>query len=245
MRGYVGRAGAVTLALWTATSVATAQPLTWTKKTPAYAFAYTIPRAAGDIAPLRRWLERDQAGFRRRFTAEAEADYAEMRRAKDRDFFAYDGRRTWKVVAQTPRLLSLSNETYLYTGGAHGRTLIDSFVWDKARATLVEPTAFFSSPALLQRVLGARWCAWLARERARRLGGPVAKDPTFPCPKIAELTLLLGSTDRRAIDRVGLIAGQYVAGSYAEGMYEMTVPVTPELLAAVRPEWRGVFRVQQ
>ena len=44
-----------------------------------------------------------------------------------------------------------------------------------------------------------------------------------------------------AFDRVGLIADPYVAGSYAEGSYELTFPVTAELLAAVRPEYKAAF----
>ncbi|WP_277980939.1 DUF4163 domain-containing protein [Sphingomonas phyllosphaerae] len=207
----------------------------------AYTFAYAIPPAATRVPRLRRWLEQDRVRFRQTVARDADADRAE--RAKERyPFHQHEGTRTWKVVTETPRLLSLSAESYRFTGGAHGGTIIESIVWDKARSRRLDPRALFMSAETVQRVLGPRWCAWLARERARRTGGAVPNDATFPCPKIAELTMLLGSTDRRAVDRVGLIAGQYVAGAYVEGMYEMTVPMTPDLLAAVRPEWRELFR---
>jgi hypothetical protein len=213
-----------------------------TEKAADYTFAYVAPSAATRLSSLRQWLEQDRARFRRTAATEAAADRVEA--AKDgHPFHQHEATRAWKVVTETPLLLSLSAETYRYTGGAHGGTAIDSLVWDKVRSRRLDPRALFVSADALQRALGARWCAWLPRERARRLQVDQVDDPVFPCPKIAELTLLLGSTDRRAIDRVGLIAGQYVAGAYVEGMYEMTVPVTPELLAAVRPEWRGVFRV--
>ncbi len=65
------------------------------------------------------------------------------------------------------------------------------------------------------------------------------------CPSIKELTLLLGSTNGRAIDRIGLIADPYVAGSYAEGTYEVTLPVTPAILKTVKPAYRSAFAVQR
>lgn len=212
------------------------------ERAPAYTFSYAYPAAAARIAPLRRWLDTDRARFRAEVAKDAEADRRE-RRAGDVPFHAHEGTRTWKVVTETPRLLSLSGETYRFTGGAHGGTTLQPLLWDRKRARRVDPRALFVSPDALQRVWGATWCARLKAERMRRLGGDAPGDDIFPCPPISELTLLLGSTNRDAIDRIGLIAGQYVAGSYAEGMYEVTLPVTPELLRVVRPEWRGVFAV--
>ena len=52
------------------------------------------------------------------------------------------------------------------------------------------------------------------------------------------------SSNRRAIDRLGLLVGPYVAGAYAEGSYDITLPVTPAVLKAVKPEYRGAFAVR-
>ena len=46
------------------------------------------------------------------------------------------------------------------------------------------------------------------------------------------------------IDRIGLIADPYVAGSYAEGAYEVTLPVTRAIIGTVKPEYRGAFAVR-
>ena len=205
-------------------------------------FSYGYPAAAARIAPLRRWLDQDRI----RFEADARRTAQEDRREatkNDYPFHPHDAARHWAVVTETPQLLSLSGETYRFTGGAHGGTLIDTIVWDKARQRRVDPRAMFTSAAALQDLLGATWCAKLKAERTKRLGEDPGVDPVFPCPTIDKLTLLLGSTNRRAIDRIGLIAGQYVAGAYVEGMYEVTLPVTPALLRIVKPEWRGAFAV--
>ncbi|WP_238303177.1 DUF4163 domain-containing protein [Sphingomonas phyllosphaerae] len=209
-------------------------------KTATLDFSYIYPDAAARIAPLRRWLEEDRAWLRTRTAKMAAASRRDALK-EGYPFRRDSANREWKVVTETPRLLSLSGETYRFTGGAHGNTAREPLVWDKAKARRVDPRAMFESPAAMQRVLGPAWCVWLKGERRRRLGSDPGSDDIFPCPPIFDLTVLLGSTDRRAIDRIGLVAGQYVAGSYAEGMYEMTVPVTPALLAIVRPEWRAAF----
>jgi hypothetical protein len=53
--------------------------------------------------------------------------------------------------------------------------------------------------------------------------------------------MILGSGDRQHFTRIGILIGPYEAGPYAEGDYEITLPVTPEVLAAVKPEYRADF----
>ena len=62
---------------------------------------------------------------------------------------------------------------------------------------------------------------------------------------LKELTLLLGSSNRQASNRIGLIADQYAAGSYAEGPCEVTLPVTPAAIAAVKPVYHAAFSVKR
>lgn len=154
---------------------------------------------------------------------------------------ARDFSKQWKVVADLPRYLSLSADAYIYTGGAHGNSNFDALVWDREKGAAIAPTAMFRSEEDLQAALDRPWCTALKAERTRRLGAEYANDKTFPCPGIAQLTLLLGSSNKNTFDRICLIAAPYVAGSYAEGPYEVTLPVTPAVLAAVKPEHKPAF----
>ena len=147
----------------------------------------------------------------------------------------------WKVVADLPRYLSLSAEMYFYTGGAHGNSGFDALVWDREAGAAISPVDMFTSEAALQDALGAPWCKALNAERMKRMGADFTDDGFFSCPPIADLTLLVGSSDKRAFNRIGLIAAPYVAGSYAEGAYEVTLPVTPAVLAAVKPAYKAAF----
>jgi Deacetylase PdaC len=204
-------------------------------------FAYKWPAAASAVPVLAQ-----------RFTAERDKALVEQKADWDSALAEFAGEdcagckslafaKEWKVVADLPRYLSLSADIYLYTGGAHGNSGFDALVWDREAGAALDPETMFRSEAALQEALGAGWCKALKAERQKRMGADFTDDGFFPCPGISELTLLPGSSDKQRFNRIGLIAAPYVAGSYAEGPYEVTLPVTQAVLAAVKPEYKAAF----
>ena len=204
-------------------------------------FAYAWPAAVSAIPALAA-----------RFTAERDKALAEQKADWDAALKEFPGEdcvscknlsfsKEWKVVADLPRWLSLSADMYFYTGGAHGNSGFDALVWDREAGAALDPAAMFTSEAALQDALGEAWCAALATQKKKRLGADYSADGFFSCPPIADLAVLPGSAGRQAFDRIGLIAAPYVAGAYAEGPYEVTLPVTPAVLEAVKPEYRAAF----
>lgn len=214
-------------------------------KTADYSFSYDYPAQAAAIPPLAAWFEADRTRARAAFAKDA----AEARRDAKTSGYPFNGYEMtveWKVVTDTPRLLSLSSLHWAFTGGAHGNGGSGALVWDKARKQRLQPIALFTSPDALWSALRASYCRALDAERTKRRGEPVGKTGNVfdACPPFKDLTLLLGSTDRKSINRIGLIADAYVAGSYAEGQYDITLPVTPAVLAAVKPDYRAAFAVK-
>ncbi|WP_375249539.1 DUF4163 domain-containing protein [Sphingomonas sp.] len=208
-------------------------------------FSYSYPPAAARIAPLRAWLERDKATLRTD-TARDATDAERDARTSGFPYRRYETQKIWKLVTETPRFVSLSGLMYAYTGGAHGMSGSLSLLWDKKAGQRLSPTDLFRSPAAIEAALGARFCAALNVERAKRRGAPVPDDGDEfdACPKMKDVSLLLGSSNRRRFDRIGLIADPYVAGPYAEGQYEITLPVTPAVIAAVKPAYRETFEAR-
>lgn len=150
----------------------------------------------------------------------------------------------WQVVADLPRFLSLSNGFSSYTGGAHGINGRGSLVWDREEGRAVEPVAMFASPAALEGAIAEAACKALNTEREKRRGAPVPAGDTDwfnACVGIEETVVFLGSSNGRTFDRLGVYYGPYVAGAYAEGDFEFTLPVTQAVVAAVKPEYRGAF----
>ncbi len=187
-----------------------------------------------------------------RFSAERDKVLAEQRQDFEDALREFSGEdcvgcinrayaKEWAVVADLPRFLSLSAMIYMYTGGAHPNGAHDGLVWDREAGKAMMAADFFTSQDAMQEALGARWCAALRKERTRRLEEDYGEDATFPCPAIKELVVLPGSAGKAAFDRIGLLAAPYVAGSYAEGGYEVTLAVTPAVIAALKPEYRAYF----
>lgn len=205
------------------------------------AFSYGWPAEVSAIPALAESLTAERDATLAEQKADWQASLAEFPGEDCVSCKSLDFAKDWQVVANLPRFLSLSATISLYTGGAHGNSGFEALVWDREAETAFDPKAMFLSEAALQDALGAGWCAALKAEKLKRMGADFVDDGFFPCPAIADLTLLVGSSDKRAFNRIGLIAAPYVAGSYAEGPYEVTLPVTPALLEAVKPDYRGAF----
>ena len=207
-------------------------------------FSYSWPAEVAAVPALVRRFTAERS----RMLADQKADFTEgLSYADAEGCFGCnrDLARDWSVVADTPRFLVLSGSVYVYSGGAHGNTGFEALVWHRQARKAFDSKRMFTSAAALQAALGEPWCAGLKTERAERLGeeasAVMGEDDIFPCPPIADLQLYPVSSDGKLFDRIELLAGQYVAGSYAEGVYEVTLPVTPAVLAAVRPRYKAAF----
>ena len=207
-----------------------------------YEFDYSYPAAAGSIPALKAWLDTERAKSRAQLIEDATAGRAE---AKDSGFeyHAYASGRAWEKVAETPRFLSLSAQIYDYTGGAHPNHGYDSLLFDKQAGSRIAPLKLFASAAVFDAVIQKPFCALLDKERSKRRGEPVVRDQGMfdDCIKPSEQTVILGSSNGRTFDKVGVLVGPYAAGSYAEGDYEFTLAVSGALVRAVKPEYREAF----
>ena len=228
-----------------ATASATATPVsgarTVEEETDDFLFEYAYPAEAGNIPALAALLDARLVRVR-----EGLARDSRQAREDARDngfpFNKYSTGIGWSVVADTPRFLSLSAAISSYSGGAHGNAGFDALVWDKEAGRALEPGAFFASTDALDAAIGPRLCDLLQRERAVRRGGEAASGGIFDeCVPLTDTTVLLGSTNGRVFNRIGVLMGPYVAGPYAEGTYEFTIPVDAAVLDVVRDEYQSAF----
>lgn len=203
-----------------------------------YKFSY--PAAVGKLPQLAQLVESKAAKVEAetRRMAAADRDYA---RKGDRTFRSYHLEQEWEVVADLPGWLSLSNGWATYTGGAHGIAGMETLVWDKQAARALDGVELFSSPAALGQALGTRYCRALDAQRREKRGVTQLDGEFGKCPKVADFTVLVGSSNGRTFDRLTLYAGPYVAGPYAEGAYEVDLPVDAAVLGAVKPQYRTAF----
>ena len=210
-------------------------------------FAYSWPAEISAIPELAAQLQKERDAA----LAEQKAEWDRSRAEFPSDCISCVNRgyeTEWKVVAQIPGWLSLSFDNYLYTGGAHGNYGRGSMVWDREGKVGIDGIDLFNSPVALENALGTALCDKLNQNRESKRGAPVDRssgDIFNDCPGLDEASVFVGSSNGEYFDRIGIYFGPYVAGSYAEGAYELDFPVTGSVLDAVKPQYAGAFRVQR
>jgi hypothetical protein len=219
-----------------ATSVARAE------KTDLLDFAYSYPAAAAAVPQVAALLDKRAADAKAGALKEARDDRSAAAK-DDFPFHAHLYHADWTAAGDTPRFLSLVGEIGTYTGGAHGMTVYQPLLWDKTAGKEVDPAYLYTSAAAAEAALRTRFCDALDRERAKKRGEPVKRSdqPFDDCIDPMKETLVPTASGQRAVDGLTVYVAPYDAGPYAEGSYEIPLPVDAALLKAVKPEYRGAF----
>lgn len=213
------------------------------EKSELYEFDYSYPAEAAAIPALREWLEADLVKARADLAASAR-DGRDEAKVNAFPYNPYSMTSAWEVVTDLPGWLSLSATIGSYTGGAHGNYGFDAMLWDKAANQRRAATDLFTSKAALGAAVRKPFCAQLTQERSKKREGQQIGEPDDmfnECIDPLEQVVILGSKGRQGFDRIGFLIAPYNAGPYVEGSYEVTLPVTPAVLAAVKPEYRAAF----
>lgn len=222
--------------------VVQSEPGLFARETAAFAFTYDYPADVVALPRLEAMLvaERDKAL----------ADLAQQAQEAQKDaeanaypFNAFMLGVDWRVTGGNVLMLAMVAEISSYSGGAHGNTRYEALVWDRVSDTRIGlDTVFIDLPAALE-PLRQPYCHALAAERRKRLGDSAGgADQLFDaCPPLSELILTLYPGSNGKFDRIMFIAAPYVAGSYAEGSYEIAIPLPAASLDKVRAVYRAAF----
>jgi Deacetylase PdaC len=209
-----------------------------------YEFSFGYPAEAVAIPKLKSLFEKEmkkeQAQLIKSAT-EAKADSAK----NEYPYNAYQSGTAWEVAGNTAQLLSLSGFFSSYTGGAHGNYGFGARIWDKkAKRMLKNSFDVFANPKTALALVRQDYCTHLNTERKVKLGPEwtADEDSVFgKCPEFSELAIVFNGEKGKPINRIAFIAGPYVAGSYAEGQYEVELPMTAKLVEAVKSQYRASF----
>ncbi len=229
-----------------ASASATGKATSVAEETDAYVFGYAWPAAVSAQPDLAARLQSDLEQHRTDLKSEAREGQADAQK-NGYPYHAHSFDETWKVVTDLPGWLSLSGEWSTFSGGAHGMYGIESMVWDKRAKKALDGIELFTSPDALDAALQPALCRALDAERAKRRGRPVPsaggeEDYGFnSCQHVKDSTVLVGSSNGTTFDRLTIYFGPYVAGPYAEGAFELDLPVDRKVIAAVRPAYRASF----
>ena len=202
-------------------------------------FSYKYPMTG--VAELDRWLAAelaDERGDARKEATEGQRDA----RASNFPYRPYEYSHEWTLAGRTPQLVSLSEQSYAFTGGAHGNTGTEGQLWDRARRRAVDLDDILTSSDQFDASVRTAVCAALDVSRREKRGGESAALPEFnQCPDMDALVFIPTAAADAPFSRFTVIADPYVAGPYAEGIYRLTIPVTEAVLQTIKPEWRASF----
>jgi hypothetical protein len=222
--------------------VPTGQAFSVSEENELYEFEYGWSAEAAAVPQLDARFRKDMAKAKADLIAGATEDRDE-RANQGYDYHPYAVHMSYETAGQSDRLLSLERTVYGFTGGAHGSTGSGAILWDRRSSREL------SIPDMLQQ--GQSWtgairqpfCVLLNRERENRREEPVKPDDPFGnCPEMKEVTVLLSDTDKNGrFDHITVIADQYVAGPYAEGPYDISLPITARMIERLKPEYAASF----
>lgn len=227
-------------------AAADAGPFSFVSKTKYADVEFSYPTEAAAVPALVRRFRADlaQAG---RETVACGKEESDIRNNGDGETIACSSITKYTTSGQTPRLLSLAKSYYAFTGGAHGNGGTTPLLWDRRLGREVKFATLFRRSDGYAAALRTPYCRALAAERKKRRGPdyqPSSIVPEFDaCPKFSDLSLIPSGSGR--FRQVHVIAAPYVAGPYAEGEYDIALPVTPALIAALKPEYRSSYAAQR
>ncbi len=229
-----------------ASTAASSTPHKVVRKTPALDFDYQWSAEAATIPALDLRFYTDA----KRALAEAQKNAAEdqlLAKQQKRDFNQHDYSMQWTTAGQTPHLLSLQSDLGRFDGGAHPNSVYGALLWDRSAKREITIDSLFLREGAFPALTRARYCAALNAERSKRREGEKLDLPDFnACPKYGDLVIALLDKDKNGrFDTIDFVASPYTAGPYAEGEYEIPLPVTSQLIAGIKPEYRNSLERQR
>jgi hypothetical protein len=237
-RGIVAVAG---LAL----TAAAAAPHKVVRDTPALEFSYEWPAEAVAIPALDLKLFREakaELAEAQKYAAEDQALARKQKRGFNRHYFSGG----WESAGETPRLLSLEGAFEAFAGGAHPSHDQRALLWDRKLNRRIAVGELFARAGAFEALTRAAYCKALDQERAERRSGEKLDGEFAQCPKYSELVIVPSDANNNGrFDTIDLIAPEYVAGPYVEGDYLIELPVTTQLISALKPAYRNSFEAQR
>lgn len=216
-----------------------AKPIHVTEDTDRLEYELTIPAEAVALPRLKAKLL-TQSEKAKAEALDEQADY--VKSVPDGPGSMFGVHTEWVVKAQTPQLLSLVGNLSGYTGGAHGSAGTAALLWDRAADREVPLTALFTDRTKALATIRSAYCKALDAARLNKRGYVLGKASGFTdCPPFSDLTVAPAGNVGGKFSRILIIADPYVAGSWAEGDYEVELVIPKAMIPFVAPAYRASF----
>jgi hypothetical protein len=150
----------------------------------------------------------------------------------------------WSVTAKSRRLIGLIRAD----GNVHIHEQIfeTPYIWDRALGKMIPFKSLFIDPRAALHLITREYCADLKQQVIEQ--DPSALEETKArdfCPPISDYRapVVIDSKGDRRIDAIMILVGHFRV--YADGPYQGWAPITPKLLALIKPQYRSDFAIPQ
>lgn len=207
-------------------------------------FTYGWPAEAAAIPRLNARFEAELKRQRTEALATAREDKAA--RGGDMPYNSHSFSAVWELFGNSPRLLSIAAEIGTFTGGAHGNATYQALLWDRQADGPVVVADLFVDPNAAFKAMTPAYCKELDRQRAEKRGSEApaeGADWSTECAPLAEQVVVPVDADKDGkFELLRVLLAPYEAGPYAEGSYELDLPVTQQIGRLLKPGFRASFR---
>lgn len=190
----------------------------------------TVPLLQGRFASL-------EQSARSEFD-EGRAELAELGSAAAANYYHEE---RWVVTGSTDRLISLAGQISSYTGGAHGNTNFEAMIWDATSDRPIGVIGLFTNRYHGLSMIDLPFCAGLREQQLERMGELSDDDFWAACPPHDQVAVTATGSEAGPFTEFNVRVAPYIAGPYAVGPFEVDIPMSAELLAAIKPEYRESF----
>lgn len=215
-----------------------AAPLSFVQKTPAAEVSLTIQRRVQLYPGLHLKLYNDGKRELLSFAKQAAEDRADEKPGEPVAPYVRNIR--WRVTATNPYVVSLKQDWYDFTGGAHPNQGATALLWDRRReAPILQSTLF--RPDADYKALDAVLCEAVRKAKVARLGAEAAGGVPWICPKwsSAEAVFVRSSVAGKFGGLIFLFDPHALGAEFA-GSYEITIPQAA-FHAALAPTYEPMF----
>jgi hypothetical protein len=213
-------------------------PLRFSLSTPDAKVELTLPPGIAAYPDLHRMLFENGRDELLEFAKAAADDRRRLASKGVSQPTPYVRRVSWTLTAVTPDLVSLKGHWFDDTGGIHPDQGSQARLWDRARKQVLATSDLFRDDAD-QPALDEALCKAVTRVKTARMG-PTDPD-SWSCPKWSDSQAVLAPSARpRRAGGLTFLFDPYVIGPYAEGDYEVLIPLS-DFQAALAPAWAKDF----
>lgn len=217
------------------------RPLKFERKTPAAVVSMTLPAEVAAQPALYSKLYSDGRTDLTAFVEGAKGEAEDLASAGAPEGLL-QRKLTYKLTAETPRLLGLVLEEYEDTRGAHPNAALSGLIWDKAAGKTLKPLDLVR-PDADRLKLDTALCDAIHAAKQAKTGSPdLQADQRCPAFADIKITLAPGKAPGKAGGITALFS-PYEIGPWVEGDYRLALPqaVISDQLA---PAYAGEFEAR-